>query len=81
MFIQDPHCVKYVPIRSYSGPYFPALGLNTDAVNSVRMRENTDQNNSEYGHFLRSASLWFPSKIFFITITYVYYAALEIVFN
>ena len=21
---------------------------------SVRMRENTDQNNSEYGHFLRS---------------------------
>ena len=22
---------------------------------SVRMRENTDQNNSEYGHFLRSA--------------------------
>ena len=24
---------------------------------SVRMRENTDQNNSEYGHFLRSAKL------------------------
>ena len=23
---------------------------------SVRMRENTDQNNSEYGHFLRSAT-------------------------
>ena len=22
---------------------------------SVQMRENTDQNNSEYGHFLRSA--------------------------
>ena len=33
------HCVKSVRIRSYSGPY------------SVRMRENTDQNNSEYGHF------------------------------
>ena len=24
---------------------------------SVRMRENTDQNNSEYGHFLRSADM------------------------
>ena len=24
---------------------------------SVRMRENTDQNNSEYGHFLRSICL------------------------
>ena len=23
------HCVKSVPIRSYSGPYFPSLGLNT----------------------------------------------------
>ena len=39
------HCVKNVRIRSYSGP-------NTD--NSVRMRENTNQNNSEYGHFSRS---------------------------
>ena len=29
-------------IQSYSGPY------------SVRMRENTDQNNSENGHFSRS---------------------------
>ena len=37
------HCVKRVRIRSYSVPY------------SVRMRENTDQNNSEYGHFSRSA--------------------------
>ena len=34
--------IKSVRIRSYSGPY------------SVRMRKNTDQNNSEYGHFLRS---------------------------
>ena len=38
------HCVKSIRIRSYSGPY------------SVRMRENTDQNNSEYGYFLRSES-------------------------
>ena len=34
--------MKSVRIRSYSGPYFPAFGLNTD------------QNNSEYGHFLDS---------------------------
>ena len=32
-------------IRSCSGTY------------SVLMRENTDQSNSEYGHFLRSAAL------------------------
>ena len=31
-------------MQSYSGPYFLAFGLNTD------------QNNSEYGHFLRSAN-------------------------
>ena len=36
------HCVKSVHIWSYSGPH------------SVRMKENTDQNNSEYGRFLRS---------------------------
>ena len=34
--------MKSVRIRSYSGPY------------SVRMREKTDQNNSEHGHFLHS---------------------------
>ena len=33
----DYHCVKRVRIRSFSGSYFPALGLNTD------------QKNSEYG--------------------------------
>ena len=39
------HCVKSVRIRSFSGLYFSASGLNTD------------QKKSEYGHFLRSASL------------------------
>ena len=24
------HCVKSVRIRSYSGPYFPAFGVNTE---------------------------------------------------
>ena len=35
------HCVKSVLIRSYS----------------VRIRENEDQKNSEYGHFSRSDSI------------------------
>ena len=39
--LKNEHCVKSVRIRSYSGPCFPAFGLNTD------------QNNSEFGHFLR----------------------------
>ena len=39
----DIQCVKSVHIPSCSGSYFPASGLNTD------------QNNSEYGHFLHSA--------------------------
>ena len=34
-------CAKAVRILSYSGPYIPAFGLNTD------------QNNFEYGHFFR----------------------------
>ena len=41
---------KSVRIWSYSGPY------------SVRMRGNTDQNNSKYGHFSRSVKL--RDKIF-----------------
>ena len=40
------HYVKNVRIRSYSGPY------------SVQIRENTGQNNSKYGNFLRSGSQW-----------------------
>ena len=50
-FVYSIHCFKSVRIRNYSGPHFPAFGLNTD---SVRMREHADQNNSEYGHFLRN---------------------------
>ena len=49
------HCVKNLRIRSYSGQHFPAFGLPY----SVRMRENADQNNCEYGHFLRSESVPF----------------------
>ena len=42
IFLKAFHCVKSVRIWSYSVPY------------SVRMRENMNQNNSEYGHFSRS---------------------------
>ena len=38
----DAHYVKSVGIWSFSGPYFPAFGMNMD------------QKNSEYGPFLRS---------------------------
>ena len=38
-YLKYKHCIKSDRIRSYSGPYFPALGLNVD------------QNNSEYEHF------------------------------
>ena len=33
---------------------FPAFGDTNISPYSVRMRENTDQNKSEYGHFLGS---------------------------
>ena len=52
------HCVKSVRIWNYSSPHFPTFGLNTEryfvSLLILRMWENTDQNNSEYGHFLRS---------------------------
>ena len=53
-FMDYLHCVKSVRFRSFSGPYYPAFGLNSISPYSVRMRENTDQKTSEYEHFLRS---------------------------
>ena len=47
--------VKIVRIWSFSGPYFPAFWVSLIiSPYSVRMRENTDKENSEYGHFSRS---------------------------
>ena len=40
------HCVKGACIKSSAGPHFPTFRLNTD------------QNNSEYRHFLRSVYLY-----------------------
>ena len=56
------HCVKITCIRNYSGSIFPHLDWirrNTPySPYSVRMRENADQNNSEYQNFLRSELYW-----------------------
>ena len=51
--------VKSVHIRSYSDPYFPAFWteygeLRSRSTYSVQIRENMDQNISEYGKFSRS---------------------------
>ena len=51
------YCVKSVRIRRFSDPYFPAFGpILRISLYSVLMRENTDQKNSEYGHFSCSDS-------------------------
>ena len=50
------HCVKSVRIRSYSGQY------------SVRMRENTDQNNSEYGYI--PCSGYYNNKVIVLLINF-----------
>ena len=47
--VYNYHCVKSDRICSFSGAYFLRIPSY-----SVRMRENTDQKNSEYGHFSRS---------------------------
>ena len=49
--------MKSVRIQSFSGPYFPAFGLNMERYGrsispySVHMRENRNQRNCEYGLF------------------------------
>ena len=59
------YCVKSVRIPRSSGPHFLAFRLYTEGLcitrispYSVRMRENPDQNNSEYGQFSRSREFW-----------------------
>ena len=50
--VKQYNCMKSVRFRSFSSPYFPAFGLNTErysvSLYSVRMRENMDQKNSKY---------------------------------
>ena len=69
---------KDVRIRSYSSPYFFRIFPHWDWIrgdkeylsafypNAGKYRKNLDQNNSEYGHFLRSdqkSSSWFHSLL------------------
>ena len=53
--IEEVHCVKNVHIGSFSGPYFPTFGLNTEIYSispyTVHIWENPNQKNPEYGHF------------------------------
>ena len=43
------------PYSEFFGPFFPTFGLNKERYGvSLRVRENKDQKNSEYGHFSRS---------------------------
>ena len=44
IYVSNNHYVKNIRIRRFSCRYFPAFVL----------KENTDQKNSKYGHFLRS---------------------------
>ena len=32
LYISILHCMKSIRIQSYSGPYFPAFGLNTEGI-------------------------------------------------
>ena len=56
--VANLHFVKSVRILRFIGPYFPEYGeIFRISPYSVRMRENADQENSEYEHFSRSAAL------------------------
>ena len=59
---EDHHCVKSVRIQSYFGLHFPTFRLNTEIYGvsfpiQSKWEKNADQNNSEYGHFLRGANI------------------------
>ena len=45
-------------------PYSELFWSKSSCIRTVRMRENADQNNSDYGHFLRSECLCWVRKLF-----------------
>ena len=49
---KEYHCVKSVRIRSFSGPYLPAVGLNMKYL--CVFNPNSGKYRSEYGHLLDS---------------------------
>ena len=63
-------------VRIFPHSYFPAEILRICPY-SVRIRKYTDQNNSEYGHFSRSAASYIPAafvlkqwSIFYVCVLY-----------
>ena len=38
-YFGQQYCLESVRIRTYSGPYFPAFGLNTERYSYLQMRE------------------------------------------
>ena len=59
---QDLHCVKYVCIRSFSGPYLLAFGLNTERY-SVFSRIGTEYGEKLYlSVFSPNAGKYGPEK-------------------
>ena len=37
LLVDADHCVRSVHVQSYSGPHFPAFGLNTMANNAMKL--------------------------------------------
>ena len=69
------HCVKSVRIWSYSGQHFSRIFPYADWIrrdtgrNAEKCGRNADQNNSEYGHFLRIES--FVGELIFRDQSYI----------
>ena len=64
----DFHCVKICPYSELFCSVFSRIlteygEIHHISPDSVQMRENTDQNNSEYGQFWRIIFLSFDNKI------------------
>ena len=61
-WMSEMHCVKSVRTRSCSVPRFSRIFLHSDlsvfSLNAGKCGKNVDQNNSKYGHFLRSDEGW-----------------------
>ena len=68
--IKPKHCVKSVPFRSYSGPYFPAFGLNTKRYSARILLSYQSKKKNHYvmtresniGSFLYEWTKW-PNEV------------------
>ena len=64
----DKHCVKSVRVRSFSGPYFPAFGQNTEKYGvsvriesedgKIRIRKTPNTDNFQAVEMVRLLSMW-----------------------